>query len=401
MRQIVVSVTQRVPTDGLQPTTGQGNSSRPMRQRLLTSIVVGLATMACDRQPSSKPSRPSTDVADAARPADGSTLKIDPPQLVSPGDGAQINGQDVLRFNLSNVRGRYVQFRVTYDVEVANLGGDIVARYQFSQDASATRTSFRVPDRLPPGQPLTWRARARHDVAVGPWSKPSTFRLLQYVDTDAGGSLPPGSSKAITARIRAQGFEDDCTGRATWTVTPSDVASVIGGQLVAQRLGHAYVRASCDGIVASVPRDVRVLGPVREVWTGVHRETGCEPVFGANIFGLNCPSELRLSSFQLQLMELGSEVSGVANGFGQGLGGVFMRGTMSSSGVFSLRGSRVECGLGSADDLTRWQDWEIIENRVRVTVSWVSSFLVPTCLALDVAPTQRHVMHGALENMQR
>ena len=119
---------------------------------------------------------------------DGSTLKIGKPGIVSPGGGFQFARGASIRMVITNVQGTFITFPVLYEIEIKNQAGTVVDNPKFNPQPGAT-TEFVQTAPLPADSLFSWRARARHDNAVGPWSNTETFRtaIQTGISTDAQG----------------------------------------------------------------------------------------------------------------------------------------------------------------------------------------------------------------------
>ena len=142
---------------------------------VLTSATITLGlTLACSDGRS-----PATPSPSGSAPGDlgpgGSTLKIDPPALQSPAGGSQVQGNAVLVF--SNVTGKYASFPVTYDLELRNAQGALVANPRPAASAGGT-TSVTITQTLDFDATYNWRVRATYNGAFGPWSETRTFRTM-------------------------------------------------------------------------------------------------------------------------------------------------------------------------------------------------------------------------------
>src|SRR5262245_29650555 len=116
-------------------------SGGSIMKRLVQFALLALtaAVMACDRQPSNPISPAITGDSDAA--ADGSNLKIAAPTLASPANGAQLQGGAQVVLTVNNVAGKYASFPVTFEIELRNPSGTLVANPRFSR-SSGTTSSF-------------------------------------------------------------------------------------------------------------------------------------------------------------------------------------------------------------------------------------------------------------------
>jgi len=147
-----------------------------MKKKILLSVctlAIGVF-VACGKTPA--PTSPAGAVgADGNLGPDGATLKIGAPPLTSPASGFQFprNAPIVLQFG--NVSGTYATFPVTYEMEIRNPAGQLVANPTFPAAAGAT-TSFTVTTSLAADTIYSYRVRARRDALFGPWSLTRTFR---------------------------------------------------------------------------------------------------------------------------------------------------------------------------------------------------------------------------------
>jgi len=141
----------------------------------LSVSAIGL-TLACAKS-ATVTSPTSSQAADVAAAADGSTLKIGAPTLAGPIDGfvGAAGSQAPITFTLNNVSGKYTTISVTYEFEVKNPAGTVVANPKVV--AGTNTTSAVVPlSSLVADTRYTWRARATSGPAFGPWSSTFTFR---------------------------------------------------------------------------------------------------------------------------------------------------------------------------------------------------------------------------------
>ena len=140
----------------------------------LTCCSLTLASaLACGDNPS--PSSPSGAGGWGNLGPGGSTLKIAAPDLQSPANGVQVQGNPVLVF--TNVTGTYASFPVTYEVELRNPQNAMIANPKPAASSGAT-TSVTISQQLPFDTILSWRVRATFENAFGPWSETRTFRTM-------------------------------------------------------------------------------------------------------------------------------------------------------------------------------------------------------------------------------
>ena len=161
-------------------------------------------TLACN----SAPAAPSATEAglpgtgDAA--ADGSTLKVHPPTLMSPINDVQLESRTPTLVT-ANTTGRFVNRTYTYEFEVLNDSGNLVRRNFVPQGAS--NTSWVYPEALETDTPYRWRVRAMVGTAVGPWSSVARFRTAREMrtpDPPPGQRLPVPDRRAVVEQIARQ-----------------------------------------------------------------------------------------------------------------------------------------------------------------------------------------------------
>jgi hypothetical protein len=154
----------------------------------LAFALVSFTTIACS---DSTPVSPTPSSQALALAADGSSLKVTAPTLLSPINGTVING---LRptLEIAGSAGQYVnpQGGYQYTFEVQTASGALVR----SETLSATSWAF--PANLDNDTPFQWRARAVRNSAFGPWSAPQTFRTRSL----------PGCENGLLVDMRAYFF---------------------------------------------------------------------------------------------------------------------------------------------------------------------------------------------------
>jgi len=151
-----------------------------MKKKLLAGTCVGALALAVACGKASSPLAPNAAIESAAGAApDGSTLKIGAPSLVAPINNFTFpDGQGNVTFSWNNVSGTYASFPVTYELEVKNANGQVVANPKIAAAAGVT-TSFQT-SALAADQIHTWRVRATYNALLGPWTPNSgTFRTAR------------------------------------------------------------------------------------------------------------------------------------------------------------------------------------------------------------------------------
>jgi hypothetical protein len=148
-----------------------------MAQKILLGLCVASVVVSVACSQTQGPASPSAVVnGSAAAGPDGSTLKIAAPALVSPLNNAQFAPGSQVTLTLQNVKGTFATFPVTYEVQVLNGAGAVVANPKFEASNGTTSTVTVASNSLTADAPHSWRARATYGSGVGPWSATGTFR---------------------------------------------------------------------------------------------------------------------------------------------------------------------------------------------------------------------------------
>lgn len=159
---------------------------------LATSLAGVALAVACAGSPESPMSPSAVDGATAANP-DGSTLKVSAPAPVSPADGSRVDTRrPVVVFN--NSTGRFTGVTLSYQLQVFDASGAVVAEFAVPQGAGAQST-FESATELGFDTEFRWRVRATLDGQVGPWSAVWSFKTPQRVVIGTGDSV--GAPRSI------------------------------------------------------------------------------------------------------------------------------------------------------------------------------------------------------------
>jgi len=112
------------------------------------------------------PAKPASSTA-----ADGTTLKVSAPTLVSPVNDITTDGTRPV-FNVTPVAGQFSTSvpGLTYEFELDNDAGSAIDR------TFVAGTSWEYPTPLSPDTPFRWRVRATSGSATGPWSSVGRFQ---------------------------------------------------------------------------------------------------------------------------------------------------------------------------------------------------------------------------------
>jgi hypothetical protein len=130
-----------------------------------SALAIALCCIAASACSVSTPAAPAAPGGSGAAAADGSTLKVGAPTLVSPvGDTVVTSAQQVTL----TIAAPAAQFGGTptlrYDFELQTDGGGLVA------SGNSSGTTFNVPGALSLDSGFKWRARATFNGSNGPWS---------------------------------------------------------------------------------------------------------------------------------------------------------------------------------------------------------------------------------------
>lgn len=160
-----------------------------MFKKILAGTCVSAMALgvACGKSSSPVSPNASLDGSTGAAP-DGSTLKIGQPGLVAPTNNFIFPaGQGTVIFSWNNVSGTFATFPVTYELEVKNANGQVVANPKIAAAAGVT-TSFTTTT-LAADIVHTWRVRATYNGLIGPWSGVGTFRTAIQAVLDFNNSF--------------------------------------------------------------------------------------------------------------------------------------------------------------------------------------------------------------------
>ena len=138
---------------------------------IATCAVLALALACGDKSPSPAAPSPATPSAtsDANAAADGSTLKVPPPPLVSPANGTTLQDFNLV-LKVSPVTAKFANVTTfAYHFQIL-LNNNVVKEFRTS-----TTTQWTVTD-LNSNVTYSWRARAEQGPYFGPWSDPWTFK---------------------------------------------------------------------------------------------------------------------------------------------------------------------------------------------------------------------------------
>src|SRR5918993_2194040 len=134
----------------------------------LALLTLGLGCTQASQSITSPSAVVGGPVADAA---DGSTLKVTAPALVSPVDGSRAEDRRPTLIWL-NSTGKYDAIGVAYDLEVSSPAATVYAR---TVGESPNMGAHLVEPGLDYDIVYSWRARARVGDLFGPWSSWASF----------------------------------------------------------------------------------------------------------------------------------------------------------------------------------------------------------------------------------
>ena len=155
-----------------------------------------MAGLACTQSPQSTtgPSATTGAATSATAAADGSTLKVTPPGLVSPVDGVRAEDRRPT-IVWTNADGKYVGIGVAYDIQVST---PTTVVYEMTVGETPDFGAHAIPFDLDYDTVYSWRVRAHLGDLVGPWSNWASFLspTRPVVVATPGGAGPLGSCAA-------------------------------------------------------------------------------------------------------------------------------------------------------------------------------------------------------------
>ena len=141
--------------------------------RVGIALAVAAISAGCSQTPQA-PTAPSANAGtvSAATAADGSTLKVSAPALVSPVESEQLNDR---RPTLvwANSTGKYAGIGVAYDLQVSSPTAVV---YDMTVGETENFGQHLLPFDLEYSTTYSWRARARIQNEFGPWSNWAEFK---------------------------------------------------------------------------------------------------------------------------------------------------------------------------------------------------------------------------------
>ena len=144
-----------------------------------TAAAVAMAVgLACSQASNPVSPSPTAGAADAA--ADGSTLKVTAPGLVSPRSIRTDTLEPEYVLTASTARFKNGAVDLTYRIQVQRANGQAVAETAGVQPAADGRGRWKAAAQLDLDVAYRWRARAELGTAFGPWSPWADFLSLDY-----------------------------------------------------------------------------------------------------------------------------------------------------------------------------------------------------------------------------
>ena len=150
-----------------------------LRSGFAVAAVVGVAACGGTAQTPTSPSAAAG--GNLAAAADGSTLKVSAPALVSPIGGARVDTRRPT-FTWTAASGTYAANGVnpSYDLEVSGADGAVLLT------TNVTGTSYQAAVDAAFNTTYNWRVRARQEGATGPWSAVGNFVTPQQAAATGG-----------------------------------------------------------------------------------------------------------------------------------------------------------------------------------------------------------------------
>ena len=139
-----------------------------------STFVLGLL-VACGQRANTPVSPTAGEPSDAGAAADGSTLKVSTPAIVTPSGGTQASDPLVLAATKSS--GKFVDVAPSYQFQVRSGSTVVYDSGAVAAVADGNNVTHAVPSSaLNPDTDYTWRVRATYQGAVGSWSSDGVFK---------------------------------------------------------------------------------------------------------------------------------------------------------------------------------------------------------------------------------
>jgi hypothetical protein len=139
--------------------------------RLGSCLALLMAGVACTQASQSATAPSATVGGSLADAADGSSLKVTAPAVVSPADGVLAEDRRPTLVWLNSI-GRYGNIGVAYDIE---LSSPTTVVYSTTVGETPDTGAHLVPFDLEYSTQYSWRVRAHLSDTLGPWSSWGTF----------------------------------------------------------------------------------------------------------------------------------------------------------------------------------------------------------------------------------
>ena len=160
----------------------------------------GLVTTACEQAKSANPLSPSV-----AGPIPG--VNITAPQTLDPPAGAELvqQGQPVSLIiqnaTTNGERPLWLQIQLASDASFSQL----LHHADRVSPGDGGRTTYRIPEPLGAGYTYYWRVRALDGANTGPYSEPTSFKVVEPVVIDTPAPLEPvGAIATVTPVFKLQ-----------------------------------------------------------------------------------------------------------------------------------------------------------------------------------------------------
>lgn len=151
--------------------------------------VLAVTIAGCSAMPQAPTAPSATTGGSTAAAADGSTLKVTPPAIVSPIDGVNADSRTPTLV-WANSNGNYGAVGLAYELEVSSATATV-----YSQIVGETPNtgSHKVSNELAQNTVYAWRIRAALGEMRGPWSIWAEFKTPAPAVATAPGPATPGN----------------------------------------------------------------------------------------------------------------------------------------------------------------------------------------------------------------
>ncbi len=196
--------------------------------RVGTCLAFLTAVAACSQAPQALTTPSAAVGGSTANAADGSSLKVKAPSLISPVNSERAEDRRPTLLWL-NSTGTYGSTGLEYEIEVST---PTTVVYRTIAGESADVSSHLIPFELDYDTVYSWRVRARHTTDIGPWTTWASFLSpARPVVVAAPVTVTSGASSSCAAPLSPLGAGESRKPRPNAIGTVNQVASAFPASL--------------------------------------------------------------------------------------------------------------------------------------------------------------------------